>query len=290
MLFVHLKQDLQAQDVGWVTAPEPQEKKPPSDTRTKYEIDRATQLRLASLRTDLDSFTHVEAYALMCSGYLATRQRLFDLDAAHAKQGLAGDWGYYGELDSGGDWEFLKLRNTLALPTSGAAYGKLPHAEKQRADLLTRQLEAGAELFFKVWRLSAWLRPVAWVLGLVLLGAAGRYIYLTWDKPLPQFLPETVGALAMSLGLLLLALLVPSANYLLNPQKAARGLLWRLGAATAGWVVSGIHLLVFDRMFMNYGSMAKGSKSLFDADTRICKGRESVLPAAPAASSRPRAA
>ncbi len=278
-LFVHLKQDLHTRDIPWTTAPEER----PSESLphlTNYEVDRATQLRLADLRTDLDSFTDVEANALMCSGYLATRRRLFELDDEHRAQGLAGHWGHYDQIDAGGDWPFLGMREVLALPTTGKHYESLPAEDKRRVDWLTRQLNAGSELFFKAWLVSPWLRGLKWPLALLVAALVASVVMVTWNEPLPRILPATVGSLVMTVGLALLAVLVPSASYLLRPQNAARGVLWRFGVATVGFVVAGTHLLLFDPIFKKCGSKKAGSASLFGRGTHIAPGRASILPKA----------
>lgn len=46
---------------------------------TPYRVHRELERNLAGMRTDLDSFTEVEAYCLMASGYQMTREYAPDL-------------------------------------------------------------------------------------------------------------------------------------------------------------------------------------------------------------------
>src|SRR5262249_43920032 len=69
--FLHLKKDLQARQLDWVDCKDPYEASPEVQARrqTYYGIPYTVQARLAALRTDLDSFSEMEAQALMLSGY-----------------------------------------------------------------------------------------------------------------------------------------------------------------------------------------------------------------------------
>ena len=75
LVFVHLKKGLTARTVDWI---ECNDKTPAStsNTLTSYRIRQDVQRALASVRTDLDSFSNCEADALMLSGYLATAEEL----------------------------------------------------------------------------------------------------------------------------------------------------------------------------------------------------------------------
>jgi len=70
-MFVHLKKDLDVAPVNWIGAP-PVAGAPPITQTTDYGVQRDVQHALANVRTDLDSFSDTEAYALMLSGYRMT--------------------------------------------------------------------------------------------------------------------------------------------------------------------------------------------------------------------------
>ncbi len=74
IMYVHLKKGLQAQTIDWVRCEDPSAyKKPPA--KTDYGIREDVQRLLASVRTDLDSFSWLESNALMVSAYRMTESR-----------------------------------------------------------------------------------------------------------------------------------------------------------------------------------------------------------------------
>ncbi len=142
---MHLKKDLDAPARDWKGCSEPAIDDEISPTKkhqgplTPYGIARDVQARLANIRTDLDSFSEIESYALMTNGYEMIGHEL-------AKKGS--DFG-----EPPGDqvpWDFLKLKEAMGLE---------PSSEKAHADLL-RQLDVAQHRLFKVKGLT----PLAWIL------------------------------------------------------------------------------------------------------------------------------
>jgi hypothetical protein len=279
-LFVHLRQGLPQPEVPWLTAP-PKPPEPPQ-LSTPYEIDCGTQERLANLRTDLDAFTDVEAYALMCSGYLATRRRLFELDDDHRASGHAGAFGDYA-IDAGGDWSFLCMREVLAARSDGEGLAALSRERRAQIESLSRQLEAGSALFFKAWKLSPVLRVLSVLLGFALIARGGQWLYEHRADRIAEYLgafpDKSISWLALAVAAALLVIIVPAAKYLLAPQKAVRGAIARLLIASTGYLVAKVHLWIFDRVFLEIGSRRGRSRALFSAPTEIAAGRDSALPA-----------
>ncbi|MBF0344787.1 MAG: patatin-like phospholipase family protein [Nitrospirae bacterium] len=101
LLFLHLKKDLEAQPIDWIGCEPPSEEKKRS-VLTSYHINKEYQSCLANIRTDLDSFSDVEAFALMTSGYLMTETML----PKHIKE-------FSHKKVSRGNWRFLTLANEL---------------------------------------------------------------------------------------------------------------------------------------------------------------------------------
>ena len=278
VLFVHLRQGLTEPEVPWITSGEPLPG--PVNASTPYEIDCCTQERLANLRTDLDAFTDVEAHALMCSGYLATRCRLFELDTDQRERGNAESFGAY-DIDAGGDWPFLALREVLAARTDPEGRAQLSSEHRARVDLLGRQLAAGSALFFKAWKLSPALRALSWLAMVTLFALGAQWVYLHFDEPIVKyldFLPQRVGAFALAVALVVVGMIAPAAKYILMPQHAVRGVVGRFLLACSGYVLAKLHLWAFDRVFLAFGSAQGRSRALFDGDTRIAPGRTSALP------------
>jgi hypothetical protein len=279
-LFVHLRQGLPEPEVAWLTAPPAQPEPLPHATR--YEVDCGTQERLANLRTDLDAFTDVEAFALMCSGYLATRKRLLELDDEHRASGHSGSFGDYA-IDAGGDWAFLCMRAVLAARSDAEGLAALAREQRAQIELLGRQLEAGSVLFFKAWKLSPALRVLSVLLGFALIAIGGRWLYQHRQDPVSEYLgslpDKPIGWLVLAALAALLVTAVPAAKYLLMPHKTVRGAIGRFLAVSAGYVVAKVHLWIFDPIFLEIGSRRGRSRALFTSSTELAPGRGSALPA-----------
>ena len=69
LMFIHLKKGLDVSPVDWLGCEDPAEVAARPLPLTPYGIRKDVQERIAAIRTDLDSFHDVEAYALMTSGY-----------------------------------------------------------------------------------------------------------------------------------------------------------------------------------------------------------------------------
>ena len=132
LMFVHLRQGLGARVRSWVNATDPYD---PLDLDRSDASDATgaipseVQSLLAEMRTDLDSFTDVEAYALMASGY-----RLTQNDLEQALTELAAP------LKPEAGWPFEPV---------------LAAIDEGRTHELRRQLEVSRERALKLWRLRA---------------------------------------------------------------------------------------------------------------------------------------
>jgi predicted acylesterase/phospholipase RssA len=147
LMFVHLKKDLEREDIKWISDKPPP--KPPFDAGiTPYGILERVQRRLASIRTDLDSFHEYEAHGLMASGYRMV-EHYFPLGTVGFP--TAGDRH---------EWRFCHLQPAV----EGTSHTTEMLAALERSD----------KLFFKWCR---WPKAMA---GLVLLLAALLLAGLVW--------------------------------------------------------------------------------------------------------------
>ncbi|HVO23531.1 MAG TPA: patatin-like phospholipase family protein [Candidatus Margulisiibacteriota bacterium] len=248
LFFVHLKKGLTVAPLDWIDCKEPTPVPQRSLATTDYGVDRDIQRCLAAIRTDLDSFTEVEAYALMASGYLMTEGEFRSLQSEHRQSGASGTWGDFQVDAPRGRWPFLRLADLMRQPADSA--------DCRRRDLAL-QLRAGSGLLFKVWMLVPWLRALA------ISGAVGVAVLLTWlmfrtwDSPLPALQWHvTVGHAVVALLLLVVATVYPVLKWL-SPQSAVRGYLGKAAVALAGWVASNVHLLIFDRLYLARGRLRR---------------------------------
>src|SRR5262249_1153295 len=102
LAFMHLKKGLESDSVDWIgrQGPTVTEFRTPL---TAYGVQKHVQRRLAAIRTDLDSFSDTEAYALMLDGY-----RMLDreLQSGALDIALAGSQRNSG---TGSGWRFLAV-------------------------------------------------------------------------------------------------------------------------------------------------------------------------------------
>jgi hypothetical protein len=241
LFFVHLKHELVADPITWVDGTA--KPLPARSTATSYHIDRDLQGKLAAIRTDLDSFTEVEAYALMASGYLMTEAEFRRLDEQEQTTGSS-TWGDYNVTAPRGSWKFLELASFLALPQDSS--------DLRRRDL-GRQLDVASSRFLKAFKLVPWLRGLGLLLLTAITAALAYLIYANWDRLLFEG--------SMSVGELLLVVLVLAAGIvwpvarLANPEGVMRSWVLRLGLAVLGWVGTNFHLALIDPVFLKRGKL-----------------------------------
>jgi len=150
------------------------------------------------------------------------------------------------------EWNFLDIIDYLADP--------------QKDPRFFKQLEVAGSLLFKIWQLLPWLKWSAVIIFLFALLALLRFLFANPEVPVPLIASlfeqvSTYGALAVTL----LVLAAYSALYILpaylrwvaSLQSFPRRLALRVVAVTLGWLVVWIHLLVFDKLFLWQGKVAR---------------------------------
>jgi len=164
-------------------------------------------------------------------------------------------------------WRFLDVADASA--------GKKPPVDQKppvlRTEALLRHLRAGSQLAFKVWHLHPALNAVRIAFTIALgVGALCGLIYL-WRAHVQIPLDGqhiNLGKLAGNILVLLvpigLAIAFPVAkawiNRLkpaLNPGSIISRILFALVMASVGWLLCGLHLLVFDKLFLRLGRVRR---------------------------------
>lgn len=246
-MFVHLKDDLDVDPIDWLGCLDPFNAS--DDSRpvyrrgplTRYGIAKDIQELLAGVRTDLDSFSEVESFALMTSAY-----RMTEHEFRHSKC-IEG----FPEPSEQHQWDFLAVEE--GMKGGGPKY-----------DYLKRQLGVSHALAFKIWKLSKPLKVTAWVLAAVALVFA---VWASFRWPTLTVVPQiTLWGIAVFVAsfvaLSLLAFLVG--------KWVKRVVRWRdtawliaLGVAMAalGWILARIHLHIFDPWFLRGGSLETFKKA-----------------------------
>jgi predicted acylesterase/phospholipase RssA len=227
-MFIHLTKDLEADPVSWVGEPEQ-----PAVNRgdvTSYGIDRHIQLKLAQVRTDLDSFSDAEAFALMTSGYLMTDHALTKEQSLPSVQAAG----------SRHPWNFLAAEDALT--------GK----NADDTDRMRTLLRVSNELAGKIWRQ---LLPLK-VFGVAAVAASilGAFYALWKNRGVQLPSPGSLGVVSLVVIALVVAYLVLSG---LDKRRVYHKRLDEIGLGLAimffGWFAAGLHLLIFDRLFLKHG-------------------------------------
>ena len=229
LMFVHLKQDLEITPVDWIDSQEPSKPLVPTPL-TPYGMQRHVQRQLAAIRTDLDAFSEVEAYALMTSGYLMTEQALRNTILGFPVVPQARE-----------PWKFMALEPLLKEPRQQPSF--------------MRQLQVANSLFFKVWLLIRPLQILAGVLALVLLALLGYAAYVWWNGELWTLRVKDAAVVVAALALSLLGL--GSVARLVHYRKTATEILIGVGMATFGFLFARLHLHVFNKLFLWHGQLQR---------------------------------
>jgi predicted acylesterase/phospholipase RssA len=242
-MFIHLKSDLDVDPVDWIDCQEPYDAS--DDARpahrkgplTRYGIAKKIQERLAAVRTDLDSFSDAESYALMTSAYRMTERQL--------KEGKCVPG--FEEPKERVDWNFLAIEEAMKEPNEKYRY-------------LMKLLGVSNSLAFKIWKLSKPLKIVAWILGLALLALAiWAGIHWADTKIFPTITVRRVGIVV--LAIIAIALLTAVLGKLLMPIGRLKNALMRIGIGIAmslvGFIIARLHLHLFDKIFLRYGNLEK---------------------------------
>jgi predicted acylesterase/phospholipase RssA len=236
--FMHLRKGLQARAVNPIGPGGPPEqrtvgeRKPEVTSETGFRVAQAVQRSLSRVRTDLDSFTEVEAFTLMLDGYRMSEPEL----RASAFDDLIDE-----SLERE-RWRFLSLGD-LALEPTLEYQAQLDNARRRMLKLFT------------VTRLRAVLS------GSALLGLAVLLLYLGRGA-LAAILSSRVavayplGAMALVLALLALSQSNRAPRLLRTPAELVVNVL-RAIALSLAWPVVWFHLLVVDPLFVRQGRAAR---------------------------------
>ena len=261
LMYIHLRKEISVNPVDWKYCKDPytasdeyKEMPGAGNPLTSYGVSKKVQALLSLIRTDLDSFSEVEAYALMLSGYKMTqyeyKERIKSIPTREKKE----------------NWEFLNVDDLL----------KERGSEKMQEEFL-RQLKVGQKRGFRIWHLNTGLGlagttlKIIGILALVLLivpPILKRNINPTrlpeWAKTLFTYVPDSLPLYVLSVivvALLLLFLLpVVLERFGLRRMRGAELMVIRiLTGLVVGPIMclgAGLHLLIFNRLFLNRGSLS----------------------------------
>jgi predicted acylesterase/phospholipase RssA len=245
LMFIHLKKGLQVKPLDWIDCPDPQDSRDSDSPLTKYGINKDAQEFLAAIRTDLDSFSDAEARSLMISGYRMTE---FEIARSLPK--------FDKSDEAGEDWQFMKFDESLTRAEAPAPLLKL--------------LSVAASLAFKIWRLWPPLLACAIAFGLILAVLLLWLCWKNWNAPIvsigfgrPDNSPWllTWGETALTaITIAVFSMLLSFARNvlrLIDYRKTAYEITVGVVMGLLGWIAAQLHLLVFDKLYLWWGSQKR---------------------------------
>ncbi len=249
MMFLHLKKDLDVDPVDWINCEDPvdaSDEARPSVRRgdlTYYGIRKDVQRLLAAVRTDLDSFHEVEAYALMTSGY-----RMAEAEYSCVAQNFPAS----GEPNA--DWQFLRIEPPMK---------RISGVDAAHREVMAL-LAAANSLAFKIWKLS---RPLRYFGRLVILALVAAAVWACWhwyDYPL-----LTTGRLGVTALVIVLTTVVGSRLVrIVRYKDALRQIAISVGMGIVGSIAASVHLLIFDQMYLRRGRLQRIEKMQGESQTQ----------------------
>jgi predicted acylesterase/phospholipase RssA len=229
VMILHLKRDLDATPVDWVGCEEPPEGVDGrADAFTGYGVRKDVQALLAGIRTDLDSFSDVEAYSLMTSGYRMADTYLRRVQILPRSE--------FEKVD----WPFLAMDKVIhdAKPTDKAYLRTLA------------LLRSGGSRLFRVWGQSRALLLSTGLLGAVAVVSALIALWRHGWEALSHPLIALTGWGALALVGAAVALAFPSVR-----EHTGRISIGLLGLVL--WIPAWIQLWVFDPIFLRFGRLER---------------------------------
>jgi predicted acylesterase/phospholipase RssA len=258
--YVHLKKGLKAPMVDWRGCIDRSDS-PTESLRTNYGMRRDIQRLLSAVRTDLDSFSDVEADCLMLSGYRMTETEMDNFKDFPAPAPPRPP----GEL-----WRFLRV--------APFACGTDKDADEKSRNRLNCSLEAAHFEAFKAFRLIPSHGTIARILKwlAVAWGVFACWRFWSVTEPFAVLSPALVAQVALALiGIGVLAGMLrwwrrksPAWHYVLA-----------LFSFTMGWLYLILHLQVLDRIYLLSGPRYSKEYPAFCPEPQSQSAR-SVTPAA----------
>jgi predicted acylesterase/phospholipase RssA len=196
--------------------------------KTYYGINKKVQLLLSGLRTDLDSFTEAEAFALMYSGYCMISRRLTKEFVPDTNKKLVHEW------------NFKRIKE---------------FCEDKEDEKFSDILNAGRKVFFKAFDVSAFLfllEIFAFIIPLVVLSVPFLFFHF--------FEPEYF--ISFSVFTLVIIIIAVVSNMIKFVNVVKRNILFKgvslihtFLIVVSGWIVSNLYLKLINKKFNKWGSL-----------------------------------
>jgi predicted acylesterase/phospholipase RssA len=224
---MHLKKELPQEPLSWINCDdEPrkimQHQIKDDDDLLAYGVMKNVQKLLSEVRTDLDSFNDIEAYALMYSGYRQT-MTAFKKDINNYNN----------------DWNFLQVEDYCTKP--------------DRQKTLVEQLKISATVPFKLVKKYKALQWFLKALGIVALFLAIYFVIINWNNS-KSF---TYGEVAIAIAIIVLGIFSKFLAKLLDINGYIKKLLLLIALASLGWLIFNAYIIFFNPWYNRIGRMKR---------------------------------
>lgn len=233
-VFLDLKKDIPSPEKTWIGGADKPDQITGIEGVTDYKVDCGVQNLLANLRTDLDSFTEVEAFSLMSSAYLMTGEYV-DAHTARA-------FGASETPVKSAPWRFSQVEPFLRHP--------------ERSPRFVKQLQVGSQQAFKAFALVPALKW-ATIGGLIALAVSAFYYIWTHAAQLKATLGETFFVTLAFVALAVVLGAIPGVRSVEKARNLVFHLAKRLAIALLTFVAVWIDLLLIDPLFVRQGRLAR---------------------------------
>ncbi len=234
LVYLHLKKDLEIDPKDWIDCKEPHDMlnttRPVngSNSDTSYGIPKGIQEKIAGIRTDLDSFSDKEAFALMTSGY-----RMAEVEFEKHFEELSTESG------EPPHWSFLDVEKLIS--------------DNVKSKELNKLLKVAGNTALKIWLLSKPLKIIGVIISLAAVTAFIVASYIWPSIPL-----VTLGMIGTTVFFFIIGLLVgKTILQIVNFRETLTQIAIGIGMSILGWAVARLHLHVFDKWFLRFGKMEK---------------------------------
>jgi predicted acylesterase/phospholipase RssA len=240
LVLMHLKRDLETDPIKWLHCEHPTKsiwlthKNDENKDLTSYGIRMDVAEELSKLRTDLDAFTDVEAYALMYAGYKQTEFQFGNSEIAKSF--------VQAEPEKDKTWNFLAIQPYME------------HAE-QSVPLLHR-LRIGQNVMFKAFKMNTSWALIPYLVGLTVLAILATWFIHHWSTQYPISITLVVSAIGISLGFLIIDQLI---GFGISKVYNYRGAIIKSGVlfvfAILASAISWVFILVLHPFYLNFGTI-----------------------------------
>jgi NTE family protein len=239
--FIDLRKGLGIREISWIN----QENRPAEKDRffpattDEFGVHPTVQKKIAKIRTDLDAFTEVEAYSLMCDGYLISATTLSQLTQSAEKDQLKKASNTVKVA-----WKFNEIADLMADPS--AEYLK-------HLDIAQSTIGKIMQVFLALWLLI--ILPIA---GILYYYGASLYELMLHSVPIYPFVIVLSLAIVnyFSIALINLAPILENIHQFVQRLKAfIQAILFSWGG-----VFIGLYLLCINPLYLAHGRLSKLKK------------------------------